>query len=817
MAIAAEKTLTERLRDELKYLVKSTRGTGRRPEDLDKEAARSPYREGVKLCLERSRLVTASYRETEGEPMVLRRAKALANVLDKMTVYINPHDRIVGNIASDHNSLTHYPELFWRWLDRLIDKEYKVLLEGEEQREELHQIHKYWRNISVQGKERNLLPEEVKPYWDYRNHGAFYWMHGARAGVPNYDKVLRIGLKGIIEEAEDRLKEIATDPDTYLDSKEYLKQKRFLDAAIISLNAATRFAKRYAEKAREMSEEEKDEGRKKELAEIAEICDWVPENPARTFREALQSYFFIILISRFLELQVNGSGERVDQFLFPFYNKDKEEGRVTREQAQELLEFLWLKLNEVCGILTPPGWISGGISVANPHYVTIGGVTTDGRDATNELTDIVIDATKKIKLVVPHIIFRYHSKIPKEKVFKVMELLRVAAGTTAFFNDGMLIPHLSGLGIPLEAARDYGIEGCMRWILPGKAMGHRNLGGMFALPRCLELALNKGIDKYSGKRIGYPTADPLSFTSIEHVIQAYLEQVRFFTEKLVTIYNTTDVIDEELTPQPFLSALSDGCIEHGRDHREYKYFPKTVIQPVGQTTVTNSLAVIKKLVFEDRKVSMAELLGAVKDNWEGKEALQRMCINEVPKFGNDDDYVDLIGKDVIQRTTETIHSFRNIYGGRIMCDGTGGASYYSYSGLTGATPDGRKDRDLFNDGTVSPEIGTDLKGPTAVLNSVGKIDHVGTFTHLFNQKFLPVYLGEEYNEMFASYIKTWADLGIHHIQFNVTDREILLKAQQHTEEYSNLVVRVAGFCAYFVDLDKPVQDQIIARTEQMFT
>jgi formate C-acetyltransferase len=384
------------------------------------------------------------------------------------------------------------------------------------------------------------------------------------------------------------------------------------------------------------------------------------------------------------------------------------------------------------------------------------------------------------------------------------------------FNDEMMIPYLSSFGLPLEDVRNYSTEGCMRWIIPGKPMGFRALGGMFVLPRCLELALSQGIDKYSGKQIGARTPDPLTFTSIEDVIEAHLAQVRFLVEKLVTINNFVEVLDNEYLPQPFLSALMDGCIENGQDLRTYKYFANTIFQPIGQVTVANSLAAMKKLVFEDKRVSLAELLDALKNNWEGKEDLRQMFINEAPKFGNDDDYVDLLARDVYLRTTQTIRSFKNIYGGSFMEDGTGGSTYYSGGFLTGATPDGRKDTEWFNDGTISPAIGTDMKGPTAVLKSVAKIDHVGTFTHLFNQKFLPQYLEGANKDAFVAYLRTWVDLGIHHIQFNVFDRQMLLEAQQNPEKYANLVVRVAGYSAYFVDLAKGLQDQIIARTEQGF-
>jgi pyruvate formate-lyase/glycerol dehydratase family glycyl radical enzyme len=805
-AIVTERKTTEGLRDEMASQLKQKRVFSRIG---DKKVEQyMPYRPGVKICIERARLLTQSYKKTEGEPMVLRRAKALAYVLDNMTVWIGKNERIVGNFASTPEGIIPYPELFVRWLDKSIEKEYKPLL-TEEERKELHEIHKYWENLAVHGMERSLLPEDILPYWFYQNHGAFMWLHGARTGVPNFDKLFRLGLNGIIKEATDRSKEIASDPKIRLDGREYLEQKHFLDAAIIIMKAAIRWGWRYAEKAREMAAEEKDETRKKELEEIARLCDWVPGNPARTLHEALQCYYFVIVLAKVIDLQTTGTGDRFDQIMYPFYKKDMEEGRITREQAQELVEFVFLKQNEF-GDLMPPYTEALALRVS-----TIGGVTPKGDDATNEMTYIAMDAKDAMGLAQPALSIRLHNRTPKALMYRIVEALRKNAGVYSFFNDNFYLQHLTGLGIPLEDARDYAIEGCMRWIIPGKSMAMRALGGNFVLPKCLEYALNRGIDKFSGKQWGYPTPDPATFTSIEDVIQAYLTQVRFFTEKLVTIYNIVDVLDEQYLPQPFLSALMDGCIERGRDCRTYKYFAKTILQPVGHITVANSIAAMKKLMFDDKKVTMAELLEALKNDWEGHEELRQKFL-DAPKFGNDDDYVDLIARDIVQRSTDLVHDFKNIYGGHFMCDGTGGSSYFRYSGMTGATPDGRKDRDVFNDGTISPSIGTDVKGPSAVLKSVGKVDHARSFTQLFNQKFMPQFLADEYKDAFVAYMRTWLDMGIHQIQFNVVDKNTLVEAKKDPEKYPKLVVRVAGFSAYFIDLAPGVQDQIIQRTDQTF-
>jgi formate C-acetyltransferase len=432
------------------------------------------------------------------------------------------------------------------------------------------------------------------------------------------------------------------------------------------------------------------------------------------------------------------------------------------------------------------------------------------------MTYMFMDAKNEMGLNQPALAVRLHPQTPQALYEKILESVVKQPGVYSFFNDNMMIPFLMNLGIPLEDARDYTTDGCMRWIIPGKAMSQRALGGRVALPKCLEYALYQGVDKFSGKQVGPRTSDPLTWTSVEDVMQAYEEQLRFFMHKLFTIYNLVDVLEEEWLPQPFLSAVVDGCLERGQDVREYKYYPNTIIQPVGQVTIINAMAAMRKLVFEDKKVPMAELIDALKKNWEGKEYLRQMFLNKPPKWGNDDDYVDLIGRDFYTRTNRVIKSFKNIWGVSHNEDGTGASTYFDYSGLTGATPDGRKDLDLFNDGTVSPAIGTDVKGPLATMKSVSKVDHAGTFTHLFNQKFTPREVMRNGGANFIALLRTFVDLGIHHTQFNVIDRETLLDAQKHPEQYGDLVIRVAGLAAYFVDLTKAVQDQIIARTELSF-
>jgi formate C-acetyltransferase len=808
-----EKRLTQIIADKVRYRTMMGQRTGR-VEEQEKLGKISAIRPTLKLDIERARFVTQAYKATEGEPIAIRRAKAMANYLDSMTLYINDYDRFAGNSSKSPDHVISYPELYSRWVDKAIEMGYKDMLSDEE-RAEMHEINKYWFNKSVQGKERQYLADADKPYWSYMNQGVFVWVHGAHSGqVPNYEKVFKVGLKGVLKEAQDKLALVTQDRELIRDHpREFLKKKAFLEAVVISIEAAIRWSKRYAGLARMKAGAEKNEKRKKELELIAESCSWVPENPPRSFHEVLQAWFLLFLLVRVLDIQTSGIGDRLDYLWYPFYKKDKEAGKITPAEAQELMEYIWLKFTELADFNAP---IMGSGAHTTPRYATIGGQDRLGRDATNELTYIIMDSVRSLGLVEPMMVVRLHRNTPDEFLYRFTDIMRQDAGHYGIFNDEFMIPWLMSKGMPVEDARNWCVEGCMRWAVVGKPMGHRGIAGVgFALPKCLEYALNQGRDPkfFDNKLIGAATADPLSFTSIEDVVKAYLEQVKFFTEKIVIYSNITDAVEDEWLPQPFNSALLDGCIENAMDVRDLHYWHKTNMQPVGQTTTVNALVGMKKLIFEDKKVTMAQLLQALKDNWEGHEQLRQMFVN-APKFGNDDDYVDLFAREVHIRTCQTIHAFKTIYGYHVQSDGSGSASYFSFSGLTGATPDGRKDRDVFSDGTVSPAPGTDKKGPTAVLKSVAKIDPLLTFNHLFNQRWMPEFLEGDNRGKFVAYLRTFVNLGIHHIQGNVVDDKVLKDAQAHPENYQTLVVRVAGFSAYFTDMHKEVQDQIIARTKQ---
>ena len=771
------------------------------------ERSRGVYGESVRLGIERSRLLTESYKMTEGEPMVIRRAKALEHILLNKTVYIEDQQLIVGNYAESPDHLVHFIEQNWRSVKRVIQPGAPgETLADDAGREEFERLCEYWDGRSLREILNDSLNEEMGRYFNY--NGTFLWSLFSEGFIPNYERLFKVGLNGIISQAEERLEEIEA-----LVPIDYFEQKDFLSAAIITLRAAIAFAGRLAEKARALSRNERDAKRRDQLARIAEACDWVPANPPRTLHEAMQFFWLVHVITHQIEFIAIGIGARLDVLFNPYYLKDKAEGRITREGALELLEDLWINF-EGCSQMYSPmisGVYGGGHLLQS---LVIGGVDSEGNDAINELSYLILEAAESVRTLQGSICLRYHDDTPKDFMLKAIEVIRTGIGYPALFNDRSLIPRLLTWGFPLEEARNYVIFGCVYLHIPGMNAMHQG-GGYLVLPKCLWWALHQGVDPKTGEQWGAPTPDPAGFESIDEVMEAYLEQVRFFAKKRGQLDNLGKAIYKQYLPRPFSSALLDGCLERGRDGRNWSppaVFDHSIL--LGPTNVSDSLAAMKKFVFEEQRISMKELIEALDRNWEGREEVRLLLKNQAPKYGNDDDYVDSIAEEVHRRSEEAVEESLNPFGISYKGDGSGVSATYGLAGDCEATPDGRKNGEPFADGTISPTPGADLKGPTAVLASAAK---VGTpYNQLLNQKFLPQFLEGDFKELFYSYLKTWGDMGISHCQFNVVDKETLLEAQEHPERHTDLIVRVAGYSAYFIDLSKGLQDNIIERTEQQF-
>ena len=776
--------------------------------NVDDDSKRGMFRPEIRLDLQRSRLMTESFKETDGQPMVIRRAKALANVLNKMGIFIRDYERIVGYQTADPNGIFHPIDQNWKSPRRLANSEAGKTLLDEAGRKELDELCEYWNGKSMSDRHQEILPEDLKKYWTYE--GTFLWSQLSELGIPNYEKLFKIGLNGLIQEAKDRITEISKTIPV-----DYVEQKNFLEAVVISLEAVINFGKRYAALAKSSAAKEKNAARKTILQEIALTCEWVPANPPRTFIEAIQFFYFIHLV-RYLEYSTLGIGVRIDHLFGSFYEKDLKEGRITKEETLGILQLLWIKLNEL-GLVYSPTVSSVYGGVASLQAVTIGGTDENGKDVTNDLTYLTLEAAKTLRLIEPSIVLRIHEGTPDEVYSKAVDVLKTGIGYPSLFNDEALIPLFERWGIPLEDAKQYAVTGCVYIEIPGKNMMRRSIG-YFVLPKCLWWAMHQGVNPKTGEQHGARTPDPASFTRWEDVLEAYAEQVRFFTNKLEQLERINLELYAEFCPRPFYSAVIDGCIERGKEARKWVYpsMAHHFAQVIGGTNVADSITAIRKVVFDDKKVSLPQLIKIMDNNWEGREDIRQACLN-APKFGNDDDYADLIAREVHSRGEAAMESVKDRYGFSNRGDGSAVSATYGLAIDTPATPDGRVDGEPFSDSTLAPSPGKDKKGPTAVLKSCAKISTIDTYNHLLNQKFLPKFLEEDLKPAFISYLKTWKEMNIPHIQFNIVDKQTLLKAKNEPEKYSDLIIRVAGFSAYFVDLSGGLQDHIIARTEQSLT
>lgn len=769
------------------------------------EKGRGLFRPEIRLDLQRSRLMTQSFKQTDGEAMVLRRAKALAHVLENMDIFIRDWERIVGYQTSSPEGLFHPIDMNWRSVHRLIHSEAGKTLLSDEERKEFEELCAYWKGRCMSDRHQELFTGDLAKYWKYE--GTFLWTHLSELGIPDYEALFGSGLNGRIQMAQDRLEEIdRTVP------ADYVEQKEFLQAVIIVLQAVIRFAKRYAALAEKMALSEPDAEKRKRLEEIGSTCNRVPTDPPRTFLEAVQFFFFIHLV-RYLEYSTLGIGIRVDHLFGPYYEADLKAGRITREDALEILQLLWVKFLEL-GLVYSPLVTSVYGGVASLQAVTIGGTDRDGRDVTNELTYLVLETAKTMRTIEPSVALRVHQGTPDTVLSQATDVIRTGIGYPSLFNDDALIPLLRKWGVAERDAKGYAVSGCVYMEIPGKNITRRVVG-YFVLPKCLWWALHRGVDPKTGVQHGARTADPASFASWEDLFSAYLEQVRFFTTKIAQLENTCRDLYAKYCPRPFYSAVVEGCIERGRECKQWIYpsmvHDMTVV--IGATNVADSLAAVDKVVFQDKLLTLTELIDIMDQNWEGEEVVRQACLN-APKYGNDEDAADRIASEVHHRTEAVMETVKDRFGFSMRGDGSAVSATYGLAAATPATPDGRMDGEGFADSTLAPHPGRDKKGPTAVLNSCAKIDTLQTYNHLLNQKFLPQFLEGDMKPVFLNYIKTWREKKVPHIQFNVVDRDTLVSAQEYPEKYRDLIVRVAGYSAYFVELSKGLQDHIIARSEQ---
>ena len=809
----------------------------------------------------RAKLITESYKETEGEPIITRRAKAFAHILHNIPIIIRDNELIVGSSTIAPRGCQTFPEFSYEWLEAELDTVATRTADpfeiAEETKAELKEADKYWKGKTTSELATSYMaPEAIKAI----EHNIFtpgnYFYNGVGHVTVKYWEVLEIGFEGIMEKAQKELDGCSVGDGNYA------RKSHFLEAVILSCKAVIDYAGRYAKLAQEMAAQTSDPVRKQELLVIAENCSRVPAKGAQNFYEACQSFWFV---QQLLQMESSGhsiSPGRVEQYMYPYYKKDMEAGTITREFAQELMDCIWVKLNDLnkCRDAASAEGFAGYSLFQN---LIAGGQNNEGEDVTNDLSVMCIQASMHVHLPAPSLSVRVWNGSPHEFLIKAAELTRTGIGLPAYYNDEVIIPALQNRGLSLEDAREYNIIGCVEPQKAGKTEGWHD-AAFFNMCRPLELVFSNGMDK--GEMVGIPTGDVTQMKTFDEFFDAYKKQMEYCISLLVNADNAIDVAHAERCPLPFLSCMIDDCLKEGKSVQEggavYNF---TGPQGFGIANMADGLFAIRKLVYEDKKVSMKELKEALAWNYDkgldaqsagdmtemimkamqkagrnvdastaegllktfmgmkpGEQKTQRFkeihdMIDEVPKFGNDIPEVDYFAREVAYTYSKPLQKYNNPRGGKFQAGLYPVSANVPLGGQTGATPDGRYAHTPVADG-VSPSAGKDVKGPTAAATSVSRLDHfIVSNGTLFNQKFHPSALsGREGLEKFVALIRGYFDQKGMHMQFNVVDRQTLLDAQEHPEKYKHLVVRVAGYSALFTTLSRSLQDDIIRRTEQGF-
>ena len=809
----------------------------------------------------RAKLITESYKETEGEPIITRRAKAFAHILHNIPIIIRDNELIVGSSTIAPRGCQTFPEFSYEWLEAELDTVATRTADpfeiAEETKAELKEADKYWKGKTTSELATSYMAQEAIKAIE---HNIFtpgnYFYNGVGHVTVKYWEVLETGFEGIMEKAQKELDGCSVGDGNYA------RKSHFLEAVILSCKAVIDYAGRYAKLAQEMAAQTSDPIRKQELFVIAENCSRVPAKGAQNFYEACQSFWFV---QQLLQMESSGhsiSPGRFDQYMYPYYKKDMEAGTITREFAQELMDCIWVKLNDLnkCRDAASAEGFAGYSLFQN---LIAGGQNKEGEDVTNDLSIMCIQASMHVHLPAPSLSVRVWNGSPHEFLIKAAELTRTGIGLPAYYNDEVIIPALQNRGLSLEDAREYNIIGCVEPQKAGKTEGWHD-AAFFNMCRPLELVFSNGMDK--GEMVGIPTGDVTQMKTFDEFFDAYKKQMEYCISLLVNADNAIDVAHAERCPLPFLSCMIDDCLKEGKSVQEggavYNF---TGPQGFGIANMADGLFAIRKLVYEDKKVSMKELKEALAWNYDkgldaqsagdmtemimkamqkagrnvdastaegllktfmgmkpGEQKTQRFkeihdMIDEVPKFGNDIPEVDYFAREVAYTYSKPLQKYNNPRGGKFQAGLYPVSANVPLGGQTGATPDGRYAHTPVADG-VSPSAGKDVKGPTAAATSVSRLDHfIVSNGTLFNQKFHPSALsGREGLEKFVALIRGYFDQKGMHMQFNVVDRQTLLDAQEHPEKYKHLVVRVAGYSALFTTLSRSLQDDIIRRTEQGF-
>lgn len=772
---------------------------------------------------QRAILATLAYKENLNQPRVMVRAKMLEKVLDNMSIYIEDKSLLAGNQATKNRNAPIFPEYTMEFvmneLDQFEKRDGDIFYITEKTKEQLREIAPFWQNNNLRARGEALLPEEVRVFMETGVFGMEGKLNAGDAHLAvNYERVLKDGLRGY----EKRVKEYKATLD--LTNPDNVDKYCFYNAVLIVLKAVRNFANRYSVLAKDLAEKEMNQKRKIELLEISRICSKVPYEPAETFQEAVQSVWFIQLI---LQIESNGhslSYGRFDQYMYPYYDRDIKNGTIKESEALELLTCLWIKTLTINKVRSQAHTLS---SAGSPMYqnVTIAGQTTDKKDAVNDLSFLVLKSVAQTRLTQPNLTVRYHKNINKHFLDECIEVMRLGFGMPALNNDEIIIPSFMDWQVKEEDAYNYSAIGCVETAVPGK-WGYRCTGMSYInFPRMLLCTMNNGVDLTSNKRFtkgyGYFT----EMESYEELLKAWDKTIREITRYSVIVENVIDKASERDVPDILCSALTDDCIARGKTIKEggavYDFISGL---QVGIANMADCLAAIKKLVYEEKKITRQELWDAILDDFSSpkNKKIQEMLIREAPKYGNDDDYVDQLIVEAYDSYIEEIEKYPNTRYNRgpiggIRYAGTSSISANVGQGMsTMATPDGRNAFEPLAEG-CSPAHNSDKNGPTAVFKSVSKLrTNKITGGVLLNQKMTPQMLSTEENrQKLELLIKTFFNrLHGYHVQYNIVSKETLIDAQKHPENHKDLIVRVAGYSAFFNVLSKKTQDDIIGRTEQ---
>jgi formate C-acetyltransferase len=770
------------------------------------------------ICIDRASLVTESYKQHEGAPPVIKRARTLKYILEKMLIFIDDEELIVGNHGSRPRSAPLFPEFgsfSKKELDLMPTRNVDTLqISDEDKACLLNEIYPYWKNRCTGDIAGYFIDDDIMGVLNspYR---VFDPLSRTRSGyghyIPNIPMILHEGFRGVEQKAKERLAAMdRLSPD-------YTEKTCFYKAVLIIVEGIKIFADRFASLARDMAKKEKEDRRKQELIFIAKNCDKVPYEPASNFFEACQSYWFTILIDYISQNGSAISGGRFDEYMAPYYFNDIKRGLIVREEAREILEALWVKHSDVIKAGTFNAARNNG-GFATTINIVLSGIDREGNDVTSDFSLLCLDAESSVFNSEPNVSIRVHPKTPDSFLMRVLEILvEKEGGKLPMFNDTAIIGALTANGASLEDARDYAIVGCVEPTPSGNTMGMTN-ACYFNLAKCLELALNDGRCAFSDQQMGPKTGKAEIFTDFEEVKKAYQTQVEYFVNMMVTSLNAIGSLQATYTPHIYSSMLLDGCLESGRDccagGAKYNYIG---VQGVGMVDVGDSLTAIKKLVFEDKRFSMAELFAEIKSNFGEDLKTQYILQNEAPKYGNDIDEADYMVAWVGRQYCEAVKSKKDHRGGYYRPGLFCLSSNTPLGRQVCALPSGRLSGTPLADGGVSPKHGMDILGPTAAAKSVAKLDHSMAVNGVnFNLKFLPTILKqEEDRQKLIDLIRSYFSMDAFHIQFNILTSEKLLDAKKNPDKYRSLVVRVAGYSAFFVELDGDIQNEIIARTTQM--